>query len=111
MVTIKASYTKMLETLGKNLSIEELDRLLSFAKSEIDEYVEEEDMIVIDVKTSNRPDLWIPEGMIREIKGIWGEEKGIPKLELKESDYKVIVDPKLSNPDPLLLVLLQKMSH
>ena len=108
MVTIKASYTKMLETLGKNLSIEELDRLLSFAKSEIDEYVEEEDMLVIDVKTSNRPDLWIPEGMIREIKGIWGEEKGIPKLELKESDYKVIVDPKLSKSRPFIACAIAK---
>ncbi|UJG44864.1 MAG: phenylalanine--tRNA ligase subunit beta [Candidatus Heimdallarchaeum endolithica] len=108
MVTIKASYTKMLKTLGKNLSIEELDRLLSFAKSEIDEYVEEEDMLVIDVKTSNRPDLWIPEGMIREIKGIWGEEKGIPKLELKESDYKVIVDPKLSKSRPFIACAIAK---
>ncbi|MHA1400297.1 MAG: phenylalanine--tRNA ligase subunit beta [Candidatus Heimdallarchaeaceae archaeon] len=108
MVTIKASYSKILETLGKELSVEELDRLLSFAKSEIDDYIEEEDMLVIDIKTSNRPDLWIPEGMIREIRGIWEEEKGIPKYELKKSDYKVKVDPKLSTSRPYIACAIAK---
>ncbi len=108
MVSIKASYKKMQEMLGKKLSIEELDDLLSFAKSEIKQYVEEEDMLVIDIKSSNRPDLWSPEGMIREIKGILGEAKGIPSYEVKDSGYKVVVDSKLASTRPYIACAIAK---
>ncbi len=108
MVSIKASYSKILQTLGKKMSVEELDNLLAFSKSEIDDYVEEEDMLVIDIKTSNRPDLWIPEGMIREIKGLWGKEKGIPSYTVKPSGYEVVVDPKLSKTRPYIACAVAK---
>ena len=108
MVSIKASYKKIQEMLGKKLSIEELHDLLSFAKSEIKQYVEEEDMLIIDIKSSNRPDLWSPEGMKREIKGVLGEEQGIPSYEVKDSGYKVIVDPKLSSTRPYIACAIAK---
>jgi phenylalanyl-tRNA synthetase beta chain len=108
MVSIKTSYTKMKELLGKDVTIEELDDLLAFAKSEIDDYVEEEDMLVIDIKTSIRPDLWCPEGMVREIKGILEQEAGIPEYEVKKSNYKVIVDPKLATSRPYIACAIAK---
>jgi phenylalanyl-tRNA synthetase beta chain len=108
MVSIKASYTKIQELLGKQVSLEELEDLLSYAKSEIDQYVEEEDMLVIDIKTSNRPDLWSPEGMVREIKGVFEEESGIPRYDVKESDYVVKVDPKLAKTRPYIACALAK---
>ena len=108
MVSIKASYNKMQEMLGKKLSIEELDDLLSFTKSEIKQYVEEEDMLVIDNKSSNRPDLWSPEGMTREIKGILGEETSIPSYPVKDSGYKVTVDPKLASTRPYIPCAIAK---
>ncbi|MHA2357240.1 MAG: phenylalanine--tRNA ligase subunit beta [Candidatus Heimdallarchaeaceae archaeon] len=108
MVSIKASFTKMKEMLGKEVTLEELDRLLSFGTSEIADYVKEEDMLVIDIKTANRPDIWCPEGMIREIKGILGEAKGIPSYEVKDSGYKVIVDPALANTRPYIACAIAK---
>ncbi|MCG3257874.1 MAG: phenylalanine--tRNA ligase subunit beta, partial [Candidatus Heimdallarchaeota archaeon] len=108
MVSIKASYKKMQEMLGKQLSIEQLEDLLSYAKSEIDQYIEEEDMLVIDIKTSNRPDLWSPEGMIREIKGILEEESGIPEYEVKESGYVVKVDSQLASTRPYIACAIAK---
>ena len=108
MVSIKASYTEVQELLGKQLSLEQLEDLLSYAKSEIGQYVEEEDMLVIDIKTSNRPDLWSPEGMVREIKGILGEASGIPTYEVKESDYVVKVDSKLAKTRPYIACALAK---
>ena len=77
----------MQEMLGKKVTTEELGYLLAFAKSEIAEYVEEEDMLVLDIKTSNRPDLWCAEGMVREIKGILGKEKKIPTYEVKYRSF------------------------
>jgi phenylalanyl-tRNA synthetase beta chain len=108
MVSIKTSYTKMKELLGIDVTIEELDDLLAFAKSEIDEFVEEEDMLVVDIKTSNRPDLWCSEGMVREIKGILEQEAGIPEYEVKQSDYKVIVDSALASTRPYIACALAK---
>jgi len=108
MVSIKTSYTKMKELLGIDVTIKELDNLLAYAKSEIDDYVEEEDMLVIDIKTSNRPDLWCPEGMVREIKGILEQEIGIPDYEVKKSEYKVVVDPKLVSTRPYIACAIAK---
>ncbi|MCG3219754.1 MAG: phenylalanine--tRNA ligase subunit beta [Candidatus Heimdallarchaeota archaeon] len=108
MVSIKASYTKMLEFLGKELSMEEFEELLSFAKTEIDDYVKEEDMLVLDIKTSNRPDLWCVEGMIREIKGILDMEKGIPSYEVKESGFSVKVDSALASSRPYIACAIAK---
>lgn len=98
----------MKELLGIDVTIEELDDLLAFAKSEIDEFVEEEDMLVIDIKTSIRPDLWCPEGMVREIKGILEQEAGIPKYEVKKSNYKVIVDSTLASSRPYIACAIAK---
>lgn len=108
MVSIKASYKKMQEMLGKKVSLDELDDLLSFAKSEIDQYDEEEDMLVIDIKTSNRPDLWSPEGMIREINGILEKEKGIPTYPIMESGFKVVVDKELCSTRPYIACAIAK---
>lgn len=108
MVSIKTSYTKLQEMLGKDVSIDELGNLLAFAKSEIDDYVEEEDMLVIDIKTSNRPDLWCAEGMVREINGILGKENKIPIYEIEPSDFKVVVDPKLASSRPYIACAIAK---
>lgn len=111
MVTIKASYNNMKELIGEDVTVAELDELLSFAKSEIDDYVREEDMLEINVKTSNRPDLWCPEGLVREIKGILGKEKAIPSLSIKPSGYKVKVDPKLASSRPYIACAVAKNLH
>ncbi len=108
MVSIKTSYTKIKEMIGKEVSIDELGNLLAFAKSEIDDYVEEEDMLVIDIKTSNRPDLWCAEGMVREIHGILGTKKKIPFYEVEPSEYKVVVDPELASTRPYIACAIAK---
>ena len=108
MVSIKTSYTKMLEMLGEKLSVDELGYLLAFAKSEIDDYIEEEDMLVLDIKTSNRPDLWCAEGMVREILGILEKASKIPTYDVIPSDYKVVVDPKLANSRPYIACAVAK---
>ena len=109
MVSIKTSYSKMKELLGlEELTVDELDTLLAFAKSEIDDYVEEEDMLVIDIKTSNRPDLWCPEGMAREINGILGKVSGLASFDIKESGYQVIVDQSLAKSRPYIACAIAK---
>ena len=53
-------------------------------------------------------DLWSPEGMIREIKGILEEESGIPEYEVKESGYVVKVDSQLASTRPYIACAVAK---
>lgn len=106
MVVIRTSYNDLISLIGKKVERDELDRLLAFAKAEIDAI--EEDELQIDIKTSNRPDLWCAEGIAREVKGILGKEKNIPKYELKKSNYKVIVNEELAETRPYIACAIAK---
>ncbi|MHA1684885.1 MAG: phenylalanine--tRNA ligase subunit beta [Candidatus Heimdallarchaeaceae archaeon] len=106
MVVIRTSYNDLVNLIGKEITQDELERLLAFAKAEIDAL--EDDELQIDIKTSNRPDLWCAEGISREIRGILEKEKGIPKYEVKPSNLKVVVDEKLSETRPYIACAVAK---
>lgn len=108
MVTIRTSYEDFKQLLGKDVSVEEIDDLIAFAKSEVDAYNEYEDELEIDCKTSNRPDLWCAEGLIREVNGILEKQKGIPEIELKPSGVEVQVDQKLKKSRPYIACAVVK---
>jgi len=91
MPTIGASYKDLCKVIGKKIPVEELKDLILYSKGEIDEI--DGDLLKIDIKDSNRPDLWSTEGIAREIKGRL-EQIGCPKYEIKKSDVVVSVDKK-----------------
>ena len=106
MVVIKTSFNDIQELIEKELTVEELDKLIAFAKAEVDNI--DGDELEIDIKTSNRPDLWCAEGIAREVKGILGKEKGLPRYELKKSNLKVIVSSELSKTRPYIACAVVK---
>lgn len=61
--------------MRRNLSIEEIDRMVLTAKGEFKDYNEETDELRIEIVDSNRPDLWSVEGLTRQIRS---RESGIP---------------------------------
>ncbi len=81
MVKIEISHQDLCRLCGKKFTAEQLDEVLLYAKSELEEV--DGDILKIDVKDSNRPDLWSTEGIAREIAGRFGE-KGIPNFKLKK---------------------------
>lgn len=59
--------------LGRPLSVEELEKLLTAAKAEIDELTD--DIIKIELNDTNRPDLWSAAGILRLLRVYTGAEK------------------------------------
>ena len=86
MVTIDVSMEDFSTLIGLDytLSSQEMDDLLAFVISEVDSEPEGPDenghtKINIEIKTSNRPDLWSAEGIARILKGRNGVT-GVPDL-------------------------------
>ncbi|MFX1517920.1 MAG: phenylalanine--tRNA ligase subunit beta [Promethearchaeota archaeon] len=98
MVAFKISYYDVIELLNlpEDTTVEELDHLFSFAKSEIEEHdLADDGYIKVDCKTSNRPDLWGVEGLVREVGGIIGLHTKLPDISADPSGFVIKVDPRL----------------
>src|SRR4030042_5957107 len=105
MPTIEVSHNDLCNLIGKTFAMEELKDIVLYEKGEIDEV--NGDLIKIDEKDSNRPDLWSAEGIAREIKGRINP-KGCPKYEIKKSDVVVKVDKKNKNIRPYTVCAVVK---
>ncbi|OLS22351.1 MAG: Phenylalanine--tRNA ligase beta subunit, partial [Candidatus Heimdallarchaeota archaeon LC_2] len=101
MVTIDVSMEDFSKLVGLDytLNSEEMDDLLAFVISEVDSDPEGPDenghtKINIEIKTSNRPDLWSAEGIARILRGRNGLT-GVPDLSASPSGFEIDVDPEL----------------
>jgi len=110
MVSYKISYADVLASLklDSDTSIDELDHLFSFAKCEIEDHDLSDDVIKVDCKTSNRPDVWSVEGLTREVKGILGLENGLANISAESSGYKIEVDANISEIRPFIAASVVK---
>jgi phenylalanyl-tRNA synthetase beta chain len=99
MPTIEVSYKDLYELIGRKLSIEKLKEAVEYAKGEIEAV--DRDLLRIEVKDTNRPDLWSAEGIAREIRGRITKEKGCPKYKVKISKVVVKVDKRNAKVRPL----------
>ncbi len=97
MPTIEFSKKDLERLVGKKLNCKELEEAVLFAKGELEECSEK---IKVDIKDTNRPDLWSVEGIARELRYYYGKEYGLKKYKLKKSGLKASVDPALKNIRP-----------
>ena len=100
MPTIESSKKDLEKLIGKKFTDAQLENLLMYVKGEIDG--REGDILKIDVKETNRPDLWSSEGIAREISARIGKEKGVRKYKTTKSKVKVTVDKNLEKVRPLI---------
>ncbi|MEM1606767.1 MAG: phenylalanine--tRNA ligase subunit beta [Candidatus Bathyarchaeia archaeon] len=109
MPTIEVEREDLESLLGVKLprSLKELDEILSFVKGEV-KHVDEKE-IHIDIKDSNRADIWGVEGIARALRGILNIERGLKRYEVAgESGVEVIVDPRLKNIRPYIACAVVK---
>ncbi|MDO8626991.1 MAG: hypothetical protein Q7K42_00865 [Candidatus Diapherotrites archaeon] len=99
MPNIDINLKDLEKLLGKKLP-EDLDEFFMFVKGEIDS--REGDELKLDVKETNRPDMWSTEGIARELKAKLGLETGLPKYKVKKGTTKVFIDKNLENVRPLI---------
>ncbi len=59
-------------------------------------------MLRLDIKDTNRPDLWSAEGIARELRGRYVPEgRGLPEYTVRKPSIRVLVDPRLGGIRPL----------
>lgn len=90
MPTIEVSHQNLCKFIGRKISIAQLELDLPYAKCELKE--KEGDLLKIEVADTNRPDLWGPEGIARELKGHYGLQTGLASFKIYPSKYTLQVD-------------------
>jgi phenylalanyl-tRNA synthetase beta chain len=106
MPTIESNKKDLEKLIGKKFSKEELEKALLYVKGELDAI--EGNLLKIDVKETNRPDLWSSEGIAREIKKRIGIQKGLTKYKFKKSGLKVFIDKSVKNARPFTVSAIAK---
>jgi phenylalanyl-tRNA synthetase beta chain len=82
--------------------MEKLDEDLSFVKSEVKAYSEKEGVVTVEIKDTNRPDLWSVEGLARGLRCYLNLEKGPREYLVNEPVLDVHVDIQLRNIRPFI---------
>ena len=72
--------------LRQKLPVAELEKILVYAKAELDKYDESTDEITLELNDTNRPDLWSAAGLARQLRSVLGAETN--------SGYDFFSDPK-----------------
>lgn len=103
MPTINFSLKDLQKLIGKKIDLKELEELIRFCKGEISRYDKTSDEITAEFADTNLPYLWSVEGIARFLKGVVGKEKGIAKINIKKSNYEIIVDGSVSDIRPYIV--------
>ncbi len=104
MPTIDVDYAEFEQLLGVKLhgDMERLDEILAFVKSEVKLYDEQEGVVNIEIKDTNRADLWSAEGLARALRGFLGVAKGLKEYAVGEPIVEVHVDSRLMGIRPFM---------
>ncbi len=102
MPTIEVSKKDLESLVMKKFSAEQLEEALLYTKCEIDAIGEDKDTLKIDVKDSNRPDLWSTEGIARDLRSKLGIKKGLAKYKIENAKTELIVEKEVLQVRPLI---------
>jgi phenylalanyl-tRNA synthetase beta chain len=82
--------------------LEKLDWLLAFVKGEVKVFSEQDVVASVEIKDTNRPDLWGVEGLARAARGFLGFEKGPRCYEVSNPVLDVNVAAELTGIRPFI---------
>ncbi len=111
MPTIEIKISDFESLLGRGkIGEAELESCLPWVKGELKEFSPATDTAKIELNDSNRPDLWCPEGIARQILLMEGKGRSYPFFAFKEgkSDRQVIVAKGLKTVRPFLAACVSK---
>ncbi len=113
MPTIDVDYADFEKMLGVNFqwNIEKLDDVLALVKGEVKVFDEKEGMLSIEIKDTNRPDIWNVEGLARTLRVLLGVEKGNRHYVVGEPLIDVNVDKRLQTIRPFIGCSIVKNVH
>lgn len=100
MPTIDISKKDLEALTGKKFTVPELEGALMFVKGEIDAV--DGDSLKVDVKETNRPDLWSAEGVARELRARLGMEKGTRKYPVAKAKVTCTIEKTVEKSRPFI---------
>jgi phenylalanyl-tRNA synthetase beta chain len=104
MPTIDIDYAEFEALLGLRLhkDQEKIDDILAFVKGEVKVFDEKDQTMSIEIKDTNRPDLWSIEGLVRTLRGFLGIKEGLLEYKVGKESAEVYVDAKLERIRPYI---------
>jgi len=113
MPTIEVDLAQFEKLLGKAYhgDMEKLDEDLAYVKSEVKGRNEKEGTVSIELKDTNRPDLWGVEGLARGLRCYLDLENGPRQYSVGEPVLDVYVDSELKNIRPFIGCSVVKNIH
>jgi phenylalanyl-tRNA synthetase beta chain len=110
MPTISVERTDLLNLLGREYTLEELEPLMDYVKGELKDYNAETDELKIELKDTNRADLWCPEGIARQIRCTYESLDYGSLLELADTtpEKQILVDDKIRPIRPYIGAFIAK---
>ncbi|HUK84805.1 MAG TPA: phenylalanine--tRNA ligase subunit beta [Candidatus Acidoferrum sp.] len=113
MPTIDIEYQELERLLSLKLEgdMAKLDDILAIIKGEVKLYNEREGTVSIEMKDTNRPDLWSVEGLSRALRGYLNQEKGLKQYSSGKSIVEVNVKEHLHDIRPFICCSVIKDIH
>ena len=110
MPTISVEKADLLQLIGREYTIEQLNDLLPYIKGEIAEYNQDTDELKIELKDTNRPDLWSPEGIARQLRFTFEERDYSSFLQFHNTalDNTILVDETVQEIRPYVCAFIAK---
>jgi len=104
MPTIDIDYTEFERLLGLDLhkDLEKINDVLASVKGETKVFDEKEGTMSVEIKDTNRPDLWSIEGLVRALRGFLGLKEGLNEYSVDNVSAEVWVDRRLENIRPYI---------
>jgi phenylalanyl-tRNA synthetase beta chain len=100
MPTVVMDYRDLIQLIGREYTIQELEEALFLTKCEVEKI--EGGEITIEVN-SDRPDMLSTEGIARNLRGFLGLEIGTPKYRLRKGKVRLSVLPSVSRVRPYIV--------
>lgn len=110
MPTIDVDYAEFERLLGVKLhgDMEKLDEILAFVKSEVKLFDKQAGTVSIEIKDTNRADLWSAEGLVRALRGFLNSAKGLKEYAVGKPIVDVHVDARLKSIRPFMSCAIVK---
>ena len=104
MPTIEVDFAEFVKLLGVELEkdTDRVNEVLAFAKGETKSIDEKTGLMSVEIKDTNRADLWNVEGLVRCLRGFLGLEKGFRKYTVGNVLAEVHVDGRLKRIRPFI---------
>ncbi len=110
MPTIDVDYAEFERLLGLSLNwdLERVDEVLALVKGEVKVFDDKAGVMNVEMKDTNRADLWSVEGLARALRCFLGLDVGLRKYTVGKSLFDVNVDARLKNIRPFIACSIVK---